>query len=376
MPIVSQTRLSLSGREVQNQKEAIKKMAESGSISLDSADALGFSFASPKVAYDLAHGMDAAPALNSTASIPVPVQFLQNFLPGYVANAPAARLIDEIVGINTVGSWEEEEIVQEFLENVGVAVPYGDLTNTPFTNWNLNFNKRTVVRFESDVRVGVLEEARVARVRIDSATSKRKSSMMSLDIQRNLVGFNGYNGGNNLTYGFLTDPFLPSYVTVAAGAESGSPTQWSKKTYNEIQSDILTSIVQLRTQSQEVVNPSKDKLTLAVPTNAEGYLHNSTQYGITVYKWLAENFPNIRVVSAPQLNTANGGVGVFYLFADAVDDGLSTDDGKTFIQVVPAKFMALGVERTTKGFEEAYAMATAGTMCKRPFAVCRYSGIS
>ena len=45
------------------------------------------------------------------------------------------------------------------------------------------------------------------------------------------------------------------------------------------------------------------------------------------------------------------------------------------IQVVPAKFMALGVEQQSKGFVEDYTNATAGIMVKRPWAVYRASGI-
>ena len=79
--------------------------------------------------------------------------------------------------------------------------------------------------------------------------------------------------------------------------------------------------------------------------------------------------------SAPQLNTANGGVGVFYLYAENVADN-STDDGRTFAQIVPAKFQIVGVAKKTKSYEEDYSNATAGVMCKRPYAVVRYSGIS
>ena len=82
----------------------------------------------------------------------------------------------------------------------------------------------------------------------------------------------------------------------------------------------------------------------------------------------------MRVVSAPQLNAANGGANVFYLYAEHVEDGAS-DDSRTWVQVVPAKFQALGVERQAKAYIEDYTNATAGVLLKRPYAVVRYSGI-
>jgi hypothetical protein len=56
--------------------------------------------------------------------------------------------------------------------------------------------------------------------------------------------------------------------------------------------------------------------------------------------------------------------------------GSSTDDRRTFIQPVPARFQVLGVEQLAKAYIEDYTNATAGVICKRPFAVSRISGIS
>ena len=77
---------------------------------------------------------------------------------------------------------------------------------------------------------------------------------------------------------------------------------------------------------------------------------------------------------APNLNKANGGANVFYLYAEEINDG-STDDNRVWVQVVPAKFMALGVDQGAKGITEDYTNATAGVMCKRPYAVYRATGI-
>ena len=226
--------------------------------------------------------------------------------------------------------------------------------------------------------VGMLEEARAARVRVNSSEAKRQSAGLNLEITRNLVGFNGYNSGNGNTYGFLNDPGLLPYTTVAATG-TGSSTYWSQKTFLEIQSDILIAINALVTQSQAQIDPEMVDITMALATNAYAYLSTPTDFGYSVRKWLTDTYPRVRVVHAPQLNTANGtlnaGGGGMILFADKVND-LSTDDGRTFIQVVPAKFMVTGVQKLAKGYLENYTNATAGVMCKRPWAVVRYSGIS
>lgn len=318
-------------------------------------------------------GMDSIQTGVTQGSIAVQLQFLQQFLPGFVMVMTAKRAIDEIVGINTAGSWEDEEIVQGIIENTGTAVPYGDQTNSPLASWNENWVPRTVVRFELGMRVDVLEAKRSARLLIDTAGRKRESAGLVLEQQRNAVGFYGYNAGNNLTYGFLNDPNLPAYKNVASTGTGSSPL-WSTKNFQEITADIITAFAQLQTQSQDTINPIDTKTTLALATIDAQYLSVTTDFGMSVKDWLSKTYPNCRVVSAPQLNSANGGANVFYIFADAVQD-LSSDDGRTFAQLVPAKFQVLGVQQLTKGYEEDYSNATAGIMVKRPWAVTRWSGI-
>lgn len=319
-------------------------------------------------------GLNPVPLSGITAgSITTPVQFLQNWLPGFVRVITAARKIDELIGLTTVGQWEDEEIVQGVLEMLGTAQPYGDYNNVPFTSWNTNWERRTVVRMESGMQVGLLEEARTARIRVSTANEKRNAAALALDIQRNRIGFYGFNDGSGRTFGFLNDPALPAYVTAPNGA-SGFPT-WSSKTFLEITADIRIGLAALQVQSQDNIDVQTAPITLAVPTSVYNYLTvTSTLGGFSVRNWVKENYPNLRIVSAPELNDANGGVSAAYFYAETVADS-GSDDNRTFVQVVPAKFQALGVEKRTKSYVEDYSNATAGTLLKRPYAVYRLSGI-
>ncbi len=325
-----------------------------------------------KQALDSLHAMDALQPTITTGSVGTPVQFLQNWLPGFVFVITAARKIDDIIGIMITGSWEDEQIVQGILERTGAGQVYGDYTNVPLSSWNTNFNYRTVVRFEEGMKVGVLESARAARMLVDDSGMKREAAALNLEINRNAVGFYGFNSGDNNTYGFLNDPGLLAYTEVAVGASTS--TLWSTKTFLEICKDIRTAIVTLRTQSQDTIDPEKVDLTLAISTDAVDYLSTTSDFGISVRDWLRVAYPRIRVVSAPQLNNAYTSDNVFYLFADKIDD-MSTDGGRVWIQPVPTKFQVLGVQQLAKAYEEDYSNATAGAMCKRPFAVTRWFGI-
>lgn len=312
--------------------------------------------------------MDALANTLTQASIGTPIQFLQNWLPGFVYILTAARKIDDITGLMIAGSFEDEQVVQGIMEQTGFAIPYGDLSNVPYSSWNTNFIQRTIVRFEEGMRVGVLEEARASRMKVNSAEAKREGAALALEIARNDIGFYGYNNGFNNTYGLLNDPQLSAYVAAPNG-------NWATATFLQIQQDILTAVAKLRTQSGDQIDVEKTPLTMVLPTSVRDFLSTPPVYGAgSVYTWLKENYPNIRIESCPQFQQANGGANVFYLFADQVMDN-STDGGKTIIQVVPTKFRVNGVAKTAKGYEESYANATAGVITKRPFAIVRYTGI-
>ncbi len=308
----------------------------------------------------------------TTGSVTTPVQFLQQWLPGFVNVITQARKIDELTGIQTAGSWEDQEIVQGVMELTGTSVPYGDYTNVPLSSWNTNFEVRDIVRFEEGLRVGNLEEARAARMNVSSSDSKRKSAALALEIQRNAVGFYGFNDGDGRTYGYLNDPGLPNYVNVAS---NGTTTHWSGKTFLQITADIRESVSALRIQSGDTIDPETTPMTIAIATAAIDYLSVTSDFGISVRDWMRTTYPKMRPVSAPQLSAANGGENVFYLYAETVNGDDSTDDGRVVTQVVPAKFMVLGVAKEAKAYVEDYSNATAGVLWKRPYAVVRRSGI-
>lgn len=349
---------------------AIKKLRQMG-IDIDSqfirdqVDGLYAGDRARSVALDSAF----TPA-QTVASVPTPLQFLQHWLPGFVKVVTASRKIDDILGIKTAGSWEDQEIVQGIVESSGFVSEYGDFTNIPLASWNTNFERRTIVRGELGIQVGVLEEGRAAAMRVSSAEEKRQAAAISLEIFRNAVGFYGWNNGANRTFGFLNDPNLPDWITVSGAT-------WDTKTFLQITADIRVAIARLRTQSQDIIDPEKIEMCLTLPTAKVDFLSVTSDYGVSVRDWLTQTYPKVRIVSCPEMNGILAGSDGFVLFAEKIDSALdgSSDGGNTFDQLVPNKFYTLGVEKRAKSYVEDYANATAGVLLKRPWAVVRYVGI-
>lgn len=322
--------------------------------------------------------LDAAPDLiNGGQGTGTPVEFLRTFLPGVVGTLMAARTADQFVGVTTAGSWEDEEVVQETMELAGLPVLYGDSTNIPLASFKAGYMRRGIVRFELGMSVGNLEAKRGTKQRINVAQRKRTAIAAGLSIQRNLVAWYGYNAPESLIYGILNDPNLPAYATVAATG-TGSGTAWSTKDFNAITGDLRESVGALVTQMAGNFNPKIDAFTIGIGTTPDVYLSVTNDMGaVSVSDWITRTWPKARIVTGPELDGANGGANVLYVYPDRVvgqDDG-SDDNGRVFDQVVPAAMQMLGVEPRAKSYVEDYTNATAGVFTKRPFAVVRRTGI-
>ncbi len=372
---ISEMGVSVSGRRAQHHAQTLReKFGTPKKLSIQDAEMLRqLGFATNKSAV-----MDAAAVgLTTTASATTPVQFLQTFLPGVVRIFQAPLKLEETIGFTQAGYWEDAEIVQRVMEWTGYAREYGDYQAKPSVNWNMNFEKRSIVRFEVGVEVQRLQEMRASRGMVSDMEEKQGAAALILQQVLNLVGYNGYNSGNNLTYGYLNDPGLPAYVPVASTGTGSSPL-WSTKTWLQQQADLITMFSGLMTQSKGRVDPagpSGTPTTLNIPVAMWAYFQGTNTLGtLTLSGWLAQAYPNCRVITSPQLDLATGGLNAMYLFADEVAN-TGSDDGATFRQVIPAKFMALGTQQLVGGMKTGYSCATAGTFALRPVAVYRTSSM-
>lgn len=310
----------------------------------------------------------------ASPTIGVPVQFLQEWLPGFVYTMLQPRTIDLLAPVAAAGSWHTEEIVQPTLEHIGSAVPYGDHTNIPLAEFNPNYNRRTVVRFEQGFHVGKLEDARLAEIRVGVAQEKRVAANLSLDVSRNEVGFYGFNAPDTRCYGILNDPGLPAFQSVPATGTGGS-TKWVDKTFEQITSDIRLMAHALRINSRGRINPQADPIIFALPLDSVDFLTMMNSLGTqSVQEWLDKTYKTWTIHAIPEFDGANGGANVAYLYATNVAEG-GTDGGAVLEQFVPARTFALGVEQGAKGYTEDFSNATAGVMVKRPFGVQRWTGM-
>lgn len=312
--------------------------------------------------------MDAQVSLQTVPSITSPVQFFQYWVSKAVEVATSARTIDDIAGRTIAGAFEDEEIVVPYIELTGNARPYTDTANIPLASYNPNYLARTIVRMEEGLEVGYLESLRASRMQRDDHELKSRAVAESLAISSNEIGFFGFANGLNQTFGFLNDPNLPAYRTVAQNAGQTSTT-WANKTFNEITADIITALSQLTTQLGGRFKPATDRFKLVLSLASFEYLNTLNELGTqSVLEWLNKTY-NVEIITAPELDGANGGQNVFYLLLDEFNGSRVVD------QYVPEVLRLIGIEKKAKVTVESYANATAGIIVQQPVAIVRYSGI-
>lgn len=312
----------------------------------------------------------------TTPSNGTPVQYLQEFLPGVINVMTVVRKADQVAPVVTAGDWHLAEVVLKTMEHTASPQLYSDHGGITLVSFNETYETRQVIRFELGVQHAQLADARAAATGTSPQNEKRVALAEGFEILRNDIAFNGFNVGTGKTYGYLNDPSLPSYVTVATG--SGGDTTWASKDAVEIVNDLSTALAALEVQAGGNIDPTMNAISLEIPLAYNSYLTQSDgsfSNGKTPMEWLKENYPTVKVVTVPQLTGANAGENVFYLKAVSVDNS-GTDGGEAMIQVVPAKMRAMGsVQNEKGGTTEGYTSAYAGVFTKRPYAIIRYTDI-
>lgn len=308
---------------------------------------------------------------SGTAS--VPLRFIQHILVGAVYNMTQARKADICFGTSIVGEWKDEEVQQQFLKLAGKPVAYGDYVNPTLSDYNSEWEGRTIVRFTTACRVDVLEQERASSMQVDAMLTKRMATFENLEILRNLIAFNGYNAGNNRTYGILNDPNLGAYLTLPATG-TGNARTWASKGYVQLTNDIIYMVGELRKKMGDNFE-SDYNMTLEIASSLFDRLHTTelSVGGRTVKEFIEKNYPNMRIVTVSQFDGADANANVMYLHLDSIANN-GTDDGAVITQVVPTKLRLLGIRSEYGTVAEQYSNATAGVFVKRPTGVVRFTG--
>lgn len=320
-------------------------------------------FSTPQMASDVRIAMDAQAVPVTAANSGIPSWLSTWIDPEVIRIAVAPMRATEILGQEVKkGDWTTDTAMFPVVEATGETSSYGDWNNNGSTGANFAYVYRQAYLYQTITQWGEREVDRVGLAKINYKNELDRASALVLNKFQNRTYFFGVAGLQN--YGLLNDPSLPAAITPITKEAGG--TSWALATPTEILSDIQKLWAQLMVQTQGLINTSSN-VTLALPPVSEGYLLNTNNFGVRAIDVLTKNYPNMRVISAPEY-TVNG-VNTAQLIASDIE---GQDTGYT---AFTEKMRAHPVVTDLSAWKQKKSQGTWGAIIKQPLAYAQMTGI-
>lgn len=251
------------------------------------------------------------------------------------------------------------------VEETGEVAPYSDYGREGVSEYNANWPTRQEYGFQTVTQWGDLESAVMSMAQINAANEKQVASANTVKRGHNRIWFFGIAGLQ--TYGILNDPSLPSPHVPAT---VGGAITWADKTANAIYDDVVTLYAKLCDQMKGL---QADGLNMSAPlklcfsNTVAPMLKKKNDFGVSVQQMLAEAFPAMQFVTAPEYDTASGQL--VQLICPKVDGQ------KTGILAYTELLHAHGVVRELSSYQEKKSAGNFGAVIKQPFAVAQMLGV-
>lgn len=250
-------------------------------------------------------------ALTTTANVGIPAALVTYIDPSVTEILFSAMNANKLVSEVKRGDWTDKYTRFTVTEYVGSVTPYSDHGENVSSDLNFETPERENFLFQTVIRYGDLEEATVARARLNLASQKQKAAALILAKAHNKFYLYGVAGKK--IYGLLNDPNLPSAaspISVTIGGNSYST--WADKAANDaanaanhVYNDVLKLINALCAANGGNVD-ANTPMTLAVSNVRAQYLNALNTYGLSATKMLKDNYPNLEIVQLPELSTGAG----------------------------------------------------------------------
>lgn len=306
---------------------------------------------------------DAQPALVTVSNAGIPA-----FLTTYVDPKLIEVLISPMKAAEVVGSevkkgdWTTQTAMFPVVESTGEVSSYGDYSNNGIVNANANFPQRQSYHYQVVTQWGELELERAGLAKIDWANQLNIASALTLNKFQNKTYFYGVEGLQ--LYGLLNDPGLNAPIVPTTKVAGG--TLWANATALEVLADVSKLYKQLQSQVNGLIELDTP-MTLAMSPASEVALTYTTQYNVNVQDMLKKNYPNLKVITAPEYATASGEL--MQLFVETYEGQRTVDC------VFTEKMRAHPIVVDMSSFKQKKSQGTFGSVVYRPAALSQMIGL-
>jgi hypothetical protein len=317
----------------------------------------------PNIAFDYGVAMDAQPSLVTVSNSGIPA-FLSTYIdPKLIDVLVSPMKAAEVVGGEVKkGDWTTQTAMFPVIESTGEVSSYGDYSENGRAGANSNFPQRQSYHYQVLTQWGEKELETAGLARIDWANRLNIASVLTLNKFQNKTYFFGVSGLQN--YGLMNDPSLSAAIVPTTKALTG--TTWAVATAVEINNDIQKLYKQLQTQAGGLIELDT-AMTLAMSPLSEVYLTKTTDYNVNVSDILKKNFPNLKIVTAPEYSTTSGEL--VQLLVDSYEGQRTADTAFT------EKLRAHPIVVQSSSFKQKKSQGTWGTIIYRPAFIAQMIGV-
>lgn len=306
--------------------------------------------------------MDAQPTLITASNAGIPA-FLTNLMdPQVIRILTAPMRSEEIYGSVKKGTWTDLTAMFPIVEPVGQVTSYGDFNNDGNADANVNWVTRQSYHLQTVTQWGERQLAMYGVAQINYASEQNIASALVINKFLNRANFFGISG--LLLYGGLNDPNLLAPVLPIVKTAGGYT--WAVATAAEIYSDVLKLWSTLNTQLQGIMDMNAS-MTLALSTTLMPNLHKVSAFNVTALQTVKENFPNLRIVAAPEFSLPAGEL--MQLIINDIDGVDTTQTAFT------EKMRAHPVIPDLSSFKQKKSAGTWGFIGRRPVAIAQMQGM-
>jgi hypothetical protein len=338
-------------------------------------EAVAYTTDAVKQNYQLA--MDAIPAMATTTNAGVPAMLTTLIDPQVYEVLFAPQKAVEVAGEEKRGDWVDQTIMFPTVEHEAEVSSYGDYSNNGRAGLNSNWPQRQSYNFQVIKSYGDLEAERAGLAKVNYVAEANVAAASGLSRFQNKTYFYGVAGLQN--YGLLNDPALPASLTPGTKA-AGNGNVWTfgtapNATANEVFADIQALVTKLVVQSNGLVDENTG-MTLALSPAAAQALRYTNSFGLSARAMIEENYPNMRIVTAPQYGAlsstnpeGNAAGNLVQLIANEIEGQ------KSVYCAYNVKMKAFPMVRDLSSYRQKMASGTWGAVWRMPFACASMLGV-
>jgi hypothetical protein len=306
----------------------------------------------------------AQPGLLTQVNAGIPA-FLTNYIDPKVIEVLLQPM--KAVAITTevgMGTWTTKTAQFPVIEYAGEVSSYGDYNNNGTAGANVNWVPRQQYIYQAICEWGDQEQELMGLGKINYADSVRKAKATAFNKFQNKSYFFGI--ANLQNYGLLNDPNLIAAITPMT--KTGGGTAWSAASLStEVYQDIASLFAQLQFQLQGLVDRDSEMILALSPQSDANGLTKTSQYNVSVADMIKKNFPNMRIVTAPEYATTGGQLVQLIVPSIMGQESLVSAYGD--------KLRAFPMFRALSSFQQKFAAGTWGCILKFPPAVAQMLGV-